>query len=214
MSGPDDSRETGHRQWRRRTVLRSVAAGLGTAGTAGVASAQAGTATEADGQVGMRRAVILEQPNYDQTVTGFFVQFGAEIDPIESSVDDDCEYVSWGDDETLAYDARLIDRTADPETQQITVYLHASIAGDIEPGMLFIVNDRQQCESGYLGVELEHVGINLAQLRSRDFTPTEPEGAGGGDEDGGIGAGGPGLGVLSGLAGLCGAGWLAGRRGG
>jgi len=73
----------------------------------------------------------------------------------------------------------------------------------VEPGMLFIVNDREQCESGYLGIYLEQTGVNLAQLRSRDFTPN--------NQDGG-GAAGPGMGVVSGLAGLLSAGWLLGRR--
>jgi|GEM_PF-2269196 len=79
----------------------------------------------------------------------------------------------------------------------------------VEPGMLFIINDREQCESGYLGIYLEQTGVNLAQLRSRDFTPNPENQDGGG---GGLGAAGPGLGVASGLAGLLGGGWLLGRR--
>ncbi len=194
-----------HRRWSRRAVLRSAAAGVGAVGTAGVAAGH----QETDGggaQGGQRRAVIPEQQQYDQTVTGFFVHIGPGVDPLESSVADNCDFVDWTDDETLAYDAQLIDRKADPEQTQITLYLNDRV--DVEPGLLFIVNDREQCESGYLGLYLEPVGINLAQLRSRDFTPS-PEG---GDGGGGLGAAGPGLGVASGLAGLLGGGWLYGRR--
>ncbi|MDS0260435.1 hypothetical protein NDI56_13605 [Haloarcula sp. S1CR25-12] len=186
-------------------MLRSAAAGAGAVGTVGVVAGQEGT----DGggpQGGQRRAVIPEQQQYDQTVTGFFIHIGPGVDPTEASVADNCEFVDWTNDETLAYDARLIDRKADPEETRITLYLNDRVA--VEPGMLFIINDREQCQSGYLGIYLEPVGIDLAQLRSRDFTPS-PAGGGGG---GGVGAAGPGLGIASGLAGLLGAGWLFGRR--
>jgi len=93
--------------------------------------------------------------------------------------------VDWADDETLAYDAQLIDRKSEPQQTQITLYLHERV--EVEPGMLFIINDREQCESGYLGIYLEQIGVTLAQLRSRDFTPN-PENQGGG---GSLGAAGP-----------------------
>jgi len=67
--------------------------------------------------------------------------------------------------------------------------------------MTLSLHDREQCRSGHLGIYLEQTGRNLAQLRSRGFTPENP------------GGGGPGIGVVSGLAGLLGAGWLASRRG-
>jgi hypothetical protein len=197
----------------RRRVLRSAAAGAGVAGTAGVAAGQQGTAgggeTGTDGgdtQGGQIRAVIPEQQQYDQTVTGFFIHIGPGVDPLESSVADNCGFVDWANDETLAYDAMLIDRKADPEETSITMYLNDRV--EIDAGMLFIVNDIETCQSGYLGLYLERVGINLAQLRSRDFTPN-PDG---GDGGGGLGAAGPGMGVASGVAGLLGAGWLLGKR--
>ena len=186
-------------------MVQSVAIGAGALGTAGVAASQTGT--DGDGaQDGQMRAVIPEQQQYDQTVTGFFLHIGPGVDPIESSVADQCDFVDWSDDETLAYDAQLIDRKADPEQTQITLYLHERV--DVEPGALFIINDREQCPSGYLGIYLEPVGVNLAQLRSRDFTPN-PENQ---DDGGGIDAAGPGMGVASGLAGLLGTGWLLNRR--
>ncbi|MDS0281852.1 hypothetical protein [Haloarcula onubensis] len=190
------------RRWSRRAVLRSVTAGVGVVGTAGVVAGQTGTDGAAQG--GQRKAVIPEQQQYGQSVTGFFLHIGAEVDPTEASVSDRCDFVDWADDETLAYDAQLIDRKADPETQSITLYLDERA----DPGTLFIINDREQCESGYLGIYLEQTGVNLAQLRSRDFTPNAE------NQDGGAsGGGGPGMGVASGLAGLLGAGWLFGRRG-
>ncbi|WP_262179485.1 hypothetical protein [Haloarcula laminariae] len=202
MTDPVDERT---RRWSRRAVLRSVAVGAGALGTAGLAAGQ----TETDGggdQGGQQRAVIPEQQQYDQTVTGFFIHIGPGVDPTEAGVADQCDFVDWADDETLAYDAQLIDRKADPEQTQITLYLHERV--EVEPGALFIINNREQCRSGYLGIYLEPVGINLAQLRSRDFTPN-PETQDGG---GGVGAAGPGMGVASGLAGLLGTGWLLGRR--
>jgi len=191
------------RRWSRRAVLRSVA-GVGAVGTVGLAAGQTGT--DGGTQGGQQKAVIPEQQQYGQSVTGFFVHIGPEVDPTEASVSDQCDFVDWADDETLAYDAQLIDRKAEPQQTQITLYLHERV--EVEPGMLFIVNDREQCESGYLGIYLEQTGVNLAQLRSRDFTPN-PENQGGGS----LGAAGPGMGVLGGLAGLLGGGWLLGRRG-
>ncbi|MBX0286970.1 hypothetical protein [Haloarcula salinisoli] len=201
MSDPADDGE--RRRWCRRAVLQSVA-GIGAVGTAGVAAGQ--TETGGGSQGGQQKAVIPEQQQYGQSVTGFFVHIGPGVDPTEASVADQCDFVDWSNDETLAYDAQLIDREADPEQTQITLYLDDRV--DVEPGMLFIINDREQCESGYLGIYLEQTGVNLAQLRSRDFTPN-PENQGDG---GGVGAAGPGVGVASGLAGLLGGGWLYGQR--
>jgi len=186
-------------------VLQSAAAGAGVVGTVGVAAGQTGTDGATQG--GQQKAVIPEQQQYGQSVTGFFVHIGPGVDPTEASVADNCEFVDWANDETLAYDAQLIDRKADPEQTSITLYLNDRV--EVEPGMLFIINDREQCQSGYLGIYLEQTGVNLAQLRSQDFTPN-PENEG--DGSGGVGAAGPGMGVASGLAGLLGAGWLLGRR--
>jgi len=199
-------------QWQRRTVLRSLAAGVGLAGTAGAVSGQTGTDEES--RASITRGVIPEQQRYDNTVTGFFIHLAGEVDPIEASVSNQCDFVDWDNDATAAYDARLIDRKAEPESQQVTLYLND--ATEVGAGDLFIINDREQCESAYLGIELERTGVNLAQLRARDFTPQMGDGGGGGEAnaDGtdASGASGPGLGVLSGVAGLLGAGWLAGRQ--
>jgi hypothetical protein len=191
------------RQWHRRGLLRSIAS-AGAVGAVGVAAGQTGT--DGGAQDGQLRAVIPEQQQYDGTVTGFFIHIGAEVDPLKASVADQCDLVDWADDETLAYDAQLVDRQAAPETQSITLYLHERV--EVEPGTLFIVDDREQCESAYLGISLEQTGVNLAQLRSRDFTPN-PENQDGGGVSGGAG---PGMGVAGALAGLLGSGWLFGRR--
>ena len=184
-------------RWRLRAVLQSVASG-GAVATVGVAAGRTGT--EGDTQGGQQKAIIPEQQQYGPSVTGFFVHIGAAVDPTEASVSDRCDFVDWADDETLADDARLIDRQADPETQSMTLYLDERV----DPGTLFIINDREQCECAYLGLYLEQVGINIAQVRSRDFTPNAENQDGGGG--GGVGAAGPGMGVLGGLAGLLGGG--------
>jgi PGF-CTERM protein len=218
MTRKSDVSGRAERLWTRRETLRAGAAAVGAAVTVGVASGTQEETTETDegtqtvGEVeeGRVRAVIPEQQQYDQTVTGFWIHIGPEVDPVESSVDDDCEFVDWSDEETLAYDAFLIDRSAEPNEQQITLYLHERF--DIEAGTLFIVNNQTQCQSGYLGITIEQVGMDIAALRRREgATPTGDQAEAGGEGDGAA-ADGPGFGVVSSLAGVAGAGWLLRRR--
>ncbi len=168
--------------------------------------------------------VIPEQQRLDQEVTGFFIQLLPEVDATRASVDDECDFVSWNDDETRAYDAQLIDKTADPEVQPITLYVHERV--DVVEGMLFIVNQNVPCQSGYLGVRLEQIGMDIDTIRARGSegfgTATTADEGGDGDanadEGGGaegpIGGAGSGFGVAGALAGLTGAGWLLRQRDG
>lgn len=215
--------------WTRRKTLRAGAAVVGAARAVGIASGtqeganeteatttetDEGTETVGELEEGRVRAVIPEQQQYDQQVTGFWIHIGQEVDPIEAGVDDECEFVDWSNEETLAYDAFLIDRSAEPNEQQITLYLHERF--DVEAGTLFIINDRTQCQSGYLGITIEQVGMDIAAIRRRDgATPTGGQGGTDGQGDGGgdgAASNGPGFGVPSGLAGAAGAGWLLRRR--
>lgn len=197
----------------RRTVLRTCAAGLGlAAGATSVASAQEGDA--------LQDAVIPEQElQFDQELVGFWIHIGQTVDPLEASISDRCDFVDWGDEDTLAYDAQLIDKTAEPEQSPITLYLNQEV--DISPGTLFIINENVECESGYMGVRLERVGMDLEDVRAAE--PASPTGTVDDDgEGGGQGGGaespadgqGPGFGVAGALASLAGVGWLLRKRDG
>ncbi|WP_225335725.1 PGF-CTERM sorting domain-containing protein [Halomicrobium urmianum] len=204
MTGPP----RGQRTPTRRSVLRTCAAGLGlAAGATSVASAQEDDA--------LQDAVIpAQEQQFDQNLVGFWIHIGATVDPLEASISDRCDFVDWGDDDTLAYDAQLIDKTADPEQSSITLYLNQKV--DISPGTLFIINENVECESGYMGVRLERVGMDLQDVRAAEpASPTETvdDGEGGGAE-GPVDGAGPGFGVAGALAGLTGAGWLLRKRDG
>lgn len=225
MTGPP----LGPRAPTRRSVLRTCGAGLGlgiAAGTAAVGSAQ--TDEEGEGEEGevLEEGVIVNPPNIEQEVTGFWIHIGGTVDPLEASVSDQCGFVDWGDEETLAYDAMLIDRTAEPQQQSISLYLHESV--DISPGTLFIINSREQCESGYVGVRLERVGMDLGTIRAAEpasptgtvddgdggASPTDTPDGGGGGAEGPASGQGPGFGAVGALASLGGVGWLLRKRGG
>lgn len=221
MTREPDSSSDGQPAPSRRQVLRRTGAALG-AGAAATATAGAQqndtaggpeteTETGAPGPEGdgdpLVNGVIIEQPEYDQPITGFWIHLAEEIDPRVASVDDECDYVSWANDEQRAYDALLIDRTADPQQQPITLYLHERV--DVMSGGLYIVNTVHPCQSGYLGVELERVGADLVTLWADDLgTATPREEGGGGGVDPGTPETGPGFGLLGGVAGLAGLGWL------
>ncbi|WP_226011314.1 hypothetical protein [Halomicrobium salinisoli] len=203
MTGPPRDTQTPT----RRSVLRTCAAGIGlAAGATSVASAQEGDA--------LQDAVIPAQElQFDQELVGFWIHIGETVDPLEASISDRCDFVDWGDEDTLAYDAQLIDQTAEPEQSPITLYLNQEV--DISPGTLFIINENVECESGYMGVRLERVGMDLQDVRAAEpASPTgtvDDDGEGGGAE-GPVGGAGPGFGVAGALAGLTGAGWLLRKR--
>lgn len=145
-------------RYARRTVLRSGAAAIGL----GVGGVAAGQETTNSGSNITTLGVTLEQEQFGQGIRGFWIHVGGEVDPIQASVADQCDIVDWNDRETRAYDATLVDRTADPEQARITLYLHARV--DLDPGTLFIVNDVVPCRSGYVGVSLEQIGADRIQV--------------------------------------------------
>lgn len=187
MDLPSERTGSNRSTWTRRAVLRGGVAAVGaTALTAGSANAQL---TE--------EAIIPVQDDYEQGLTGFFVHVGQTTDPMDANASDFCEFTSWPDDEILAFDARLIDRTAEPEEAEITLYLNDEVP--VAPGTLFVVNDAQQCDDNYVGLQLERLGVEEVGDVA-ESTPTETTN-GFGD----------GPGPLAALAGLLGAGWLLGR---
>ena len=205
----------------RRRVLQATAGAVGTAAVAGEAAAQSGgteteTGTESGGQISATTlGIIPEQQNVQGSVEGFWIHVGGTVNPVEAGVADNCDLVDWGNDSTLAYDAQLIDRTAEPAQTGVTLYLPESV--EVAPGTLFIVNDRERCESGYVGVELEQLGMDLNTLVARDAsgggigetsTATDTEMV----DETTTGGSGPGLGIASALAGVAGGGWLLNRH--
>lgn len=148
------------------------------------------------------QAAIREPEEIDQELLGFWVHLARELDPYEASVADRCPAVPWPDREGMAFDAMLIDRQAEPEQLQITVFLHEAV--DVGPGDLYVVNGSEECEGEYMALALEQIGAPNIQVgpRATDLGGGAPTTEGDG----------PGMGALAGLAGLLGGGWLARRR--
>jgi hypothetical protein len=205
MAEPDTTPVTAADRWTRRDLLRSGLATSATLAGAGLASGQ--ETTEAGDDI-LTPAVIGEQQEYDQSVVGFFIHVGGEVDPIDASVDDECDFASWPQDRTVAYDAEMIDRTAEPQQSSITLYLRQRV--DVVPGTLFIVNNVVPCDSGYVGLRLERIGVETG-FRGNSGAETTVAGGGGGDAPNTTATDGTGFGVLGALAGALGAGWLLGR---
>lgn len=184
---------TGGRYTRRRLLKSGVATvgGLAVVGS-GLAAGQSNDITT--------DAVIVEQDEFEQNLLGFWIHIQGEVSANDAAaIDDDCEAVDWSNDETVGYDAKLIDRTADPQSATITLYLNERV--EITPGDLFIINNRQQCRSGYVGIQIERISANpgvSADSTAADETPASGDGAG--------------FGAISALAGALGAGWLLNRR--
>lgn len=202
MTEPDTTSVTAADRWTRRDLLRSGLAASVTLAGAGVASGQ--ETTDDDGDI-LTPAVIGEQDEFDQSVIGFFIHVGGEVDPVDASVDDECDFASWPQDRTVAYDAEMIDRTAEPQQSAITLYLRQRV--EVVPGTLFIVNNVVPCDSGYVGIRLERIG---ARPEFRDDGGATV--GGGADEPDATPANGPGFGILGALAGALGAGWLRHRN--
>lgn len=203
MTGPPTSdRASG--ALTRRGLLRRAGAGVGVAATSGV-----GLATGQETPSLTTRGIVQEQEVYEQDVTGFWIHLAEELDPAPSGISNYCGFPDWTEEGSNAYDAQMIDRTADPEQQQIAIYLQE--ATDVAPGALFIVNESQSCEEGYVGLELERVGADLAAVWAQEPGTQTPASDGGGAQPA-TGETGPGFGVVSGLAGLAGLGWLLGRE--
>jgi len=206
----------------RRAILRSGGAAVGTVATCGVAAAQNETTTDGteDGETAspspiITMAVTPEQEDVEGGLTGTWIHIGRPVEPVQASIADQCDVVDWGDEDTLTYDATLIDRRNDQYRQPIQIYLprRAEVGG----GDLFIVNDEVPCESGYVGIELEQIGarnVDAGTKPGEGITETGADtdtAAGGGAQEPSDGAG-PGFGWIAGAAGLLGGGWLL-RRG-
>lgn len=191
MFRPSDQlieRSEARRRHTRRSVLRSGATALGAAATSGVALAQtdtAGNGTTTDATATDTRittmAVTLEQEDVQGDLTGMWIHVGANVNPVQASIADQCDVVDWGDRDTLAYDVKLIDRRAEPYEQSITLYLPRR--AEVGPGDLFIINDEVPCRSGYVGIRLEQIGarnVDVGIKAGEGLTETEFETGGGG----------------------------------
>ena len=211
----------------RRTVLRAGGAAVGTVATAGVAGAQNGTETNGtatgetptDGGETESRittmAVTLEQEDIQSDLVGMWIHISRPVEPVQASVADQCDVVDWGNQDTLTYDAKLIDRRNEVYEQSIQIYLprRAEVGG----GDLVIINDEVSCQSGYVGIELEQIGarnvdagIKPGEGLTETGAETGAEAAGGAQEP--TGGAGPGFGLLAAVGGLLGAGRLLKRN--
>lgn len=211
----------------RRGVLRRGAAaglgiaGLGAVGLGGTATGQEtgqetanggdgdGQGTPTDADTGTpetsitTQAAIRDPEEIDQGVGGFWIHLAEQLEPYEASVADRCAAITWSDLEAMAFDATLIDRQAEPEQLQITVFLHDAV--EVRGGELFIVNEVDECDGEFLAVELERIGAPEIQVgpRATDLGGGAPTTEGEGPE----------FGALAALGGLVGGDWLARRRG-
>ncbi|WP_424017360.1 hypothetical protein ACOZ4N_15980 [Halorientalis pallida] len=183
----------------RRTVL----AGLGSAGLL----AATGTAVgQAQSEGITTRAAVPEAEEYDTaSLAGFFVHVDTDPDPIQAPLAEECGYADWPRDETMAYEVLLIDRK---DTDHFATETRVYVPDDrsIPSGGLFVINEVEQCPGSYVGVELEQIAADASVLD--DVTPGGDAAADPG-ATGTTAADGPGLGVLTALSGLAGAGALA-----
>jgi len=203
----------------RRSVLAKSAATLGTGavaagGLVGASGVTAGQITEA--------AAIPEPSKWTEgtNFAGFMIHVGGSLSPEQERAAADCELVSsdtWPPDEMLAYDAMLINRK-DDGTEQAETTLYIGETADVNAGKLYIVNRFNRCDSDFLGVAVEQIGLSGVSVdvdETTDPPADEDEPAGtpaDGDGGGGFGATGPGFGPVAAVAGLLGAGALLRRR--
>ncbi|ELZ29127.1 hypothetical protein C475_02884 [Halosimplex carlsbadense 2-9-1] len=187
----------------RRSVLAKSAATLGAGAVA--AGGFVGTSDVAAAQVTEAGAIPEPTKWTDGTnFAGFMVHVGGSLSPEQERVAADCELVgsdTWPPDEMLAYDAQLINRK-DDSTEQAETTLYIGETADVTAGKLYIVNRFNRCDSDFLGVSLEQIGLSEVNV---DVETTEPG-------EGGSGAFGPGFGPLATVAGLLGGGALLNRR--
>lgn len=132
----------------------------------------------------------------------------------------ECDFRDWPPDEVESHEARLVNRH-DEETPAEPTTLYVSADVDAEGDAPYVINMHEDCETDYVGVELETV----EGARERDDDPEEvteddpqeegdgpetPDPAGGGDdtprsgEDDGIGVFGPGFGLPAAVAAIFG----------
>lgn len=209
----------------RRTVLRAGGVAVGTAATGGVAAAQNGTesngtATNETATGGtptpspiITMAVTLEQEDVQGSLTGMWIHIARPVEPVQAAISDECDIVSWGDQDTFSYDAMLIDRRNEVYQQPIQIYLPRS--AEVGGGDLFIINKEVPCRSGYIGIKLEQIGarnIDAGIKPGEGLTRTDVAARdAGGAQESSTGFG-PGLGLFATAGGLLGGGWLLDRN--
>lgn len=206
----------------RRTVLRAGGAGIGAVAASGIAAAQNETTTNETGTDDtptpspiITMAVTLEQEDVQGSLTGMWIHVARPVEPVQAAISDQCDIVDWGDQDTLTYDAMLIDRRNEVYQQPIQIYLPRS--AEVGGGDLFIVNKTVPCESGYIGIRLEQIGaknVDAGIKPGEGLTETDVTEAGNSGDAAEPSTGvGPGFGLFAAAGGLLGGGWLLRRTG-
>ena len=190
----------------RRALLRGLGVGLGALTVPGTVAAQEEGVTA--------RAVITEPEEFEpEDLPGFFIHVDPRTEPLAASVSDQCEYATWPPEQSRAYDVWLIGRKANAQGSQRTV-LYVADDRTIPGGALYVVNNATQCADGYVGIQIEQLnreGSGVLGTRNLgEETPAQAADDDDGDDETGVF--GDGFGVLGGLVGLVGGGWLAHRR--
>lgn len=195
----------------RRSVLARGAATLGTGAVAagGVVGASGVTAAQIT-----EAAAIPEPTKWSEgtNFAGFMIHVGGSLSPEQERVATDCDVVgsdTWPPDEMLAYDARLINRK-DESTEQAETTLYIGESADVTAGKLYIINRFNRCDSDFLGVTLEQIGLSEVNVNVEE--DERPNAATTAADDGGSGAFGPGFGPVATVAALLGGGALLRRR--
>jgi hypothetical protein len=196
----------------RRSVLAKSAATVGAGAAA--ASGFVGASGPAAAQI-TEAAAIPEPTKWDDNTNfaGFMVHVGESLSPEQERVAAECELVSsdtWPPDEMLAYDARLINRK-DDSTEQAETTLYIGDGANVTAGKLYIVNRFNRCDSDFLGVSLEQIGLSDVGVDVEE--DERPNAATTATDDGGSAAFGPGFGPLAATAALLGRGALTRHRG-
>ncbi|MDG5776801.1 hypothetical protein VB773_22855 [Haloarculaceae archaeon H-GB2-1] len=179
----------------RRTILRTT--GLAVGATAGLTLPATASAQQTDDDSIISPGVVPSLEQWGTDISGFFIHVGGPIDPVEAQVSDQCAFADWSPEQTVQYDSTLINRIDDAHAS-VELPLYVPDRVPINPGTLFVVNRVHQCESGYVGIELERIGA--------DFVVSDEQlSAGQQAQDGNTSSGfGDGFGLLSALAGLTG----------
>lgn len=195
---------------RRRFLAGSAALAGGAAlggGTVGLSEIAAGN------QVTETAIIPGPEPWADDNLAGFMIHVGGSQSPVETRVAADCDYRDWPPDTITAYEATIINRKVSGTPQQ-EINLHISDAVTVSRGALYLINQFERCENGYVGVQLEQIGLRDVSLTNESDAPVVDVED---DERPNTGTGGqsvvgPGFGALATVGGLLGAGLLARLR--
>jgi hypothetical protein len=184
----------------RRTVLAGVGSAVGALAASGSVAAQ-------ERGVTARAALPAADEYADSDLAGFFVHVDPAPDPVQAPLAEECEYANWPREETMAYEVLLIDRKDDDHfSTQTRLYIPDSRT--VPEGGLYVINGVTECAGSYIGIEIEQLYANVSVVGE-----VSPSGDGAADDPGGGGettaTDGAGLGVLTALAGLGGAGALS-----